>query len=119
VALELCPCAPAERQVVVVRLCGEHDLASAGEVGTRLAEAQTLGLTVVDVSACVFLDSSIIACLIAVRRAQGVLAVVLPPASNAVERALLVTGVTDILTCHHTLREAIDATLASTADRPA
>jgi anti-anti-sigma factor len=113
VALNVWDRIPGAPQVVVVRIRGEHDLASADEVRRRLAEALAIGITVVDLEDCTFLDSSIVASLIAVRRAQGFLALALPPAASAVERTLTVSGVTVIFSCQRSLSDAIDVAVSS------
>jgi anti-sigma B factor antagonist len=113
VRLEVQPSTPRARPVVVVVVRGEVDLGSAEHVRSRLDEAMALGPTVVDLSGCTFLDSSVIACLLAARREQGVLEVVVPSAPGAVERTLAITGLTAVLGCHHSLDGAIAATPAS------
>jgi anti-anti-sigma factor len=100
-------------RVAVVRLRGEHDMASAVEVRRRLDQAVATGPTIVDLSACSFLDSSIIACLIHAYRQQGGLSVVLPAGDSAAYRALLITGLHEFLTCRDSLDEAIEAAIAS------
>jgi anti-anti-sigma factor len=83
----------------VVRLCGEHDLATSAGVREALAPIQ--GSVLVDLSACAFLDSSVPTVLVldACERAHaGQRIELLVPAANAsVRRTLQVSGLTDVL----------------------
>jgi anti-anti-sigma factor len=90
----------------VLRLAGEHDVATAGAVRDALADARDAAV-VVDLTGCTFADSSIIAALLQARRECPAFAVVLPsdPAS-AVVRAFTITDVTAHLACCASLDEA-------------
>ena len=90
----------------VLRLGGEHDLATADAI--RAALLTTTGAAViVDLTECTFADSSIISALLQTRADHAGFAVVLPsdPAS-AVVRAFTIAGVTAHLTCCASLDDA-------------
>ena len=69
--------------VTVLRVQGEHDLATAPSVRAALAEAGDGEALIVDLRDCTFVDSSIIAALLHARQERTAFAVVLPadPAS--------------------------------------
>jgi anti-anti-sigma factor len=100
----------------VLRLGGEHDVATAGAVRDALADARDAAV-VVDLTACTFADSSIISTLLQARRERPAFAVVLPsdPAS-AVVRAFAITDVTAHLACCASLDDA--RRLIETGQRP-
>jgi anti-anti-sigma factor len=85
-----------------VRLCGEHDLATSREVVDALAPLD--GNVLVDLSACEFIDSTIIAALL--NDAQGRaregkrLELLVPPENRTVLRTLEVSGVIDLVPVH-------------------
>ena len=92
-------------RVAVVRLRGEHDVANAPAVRAALDQALETSTVVVDLRACSFLDSSIIACLIHARRQQGGLAIVSPD-DSAPARALTTCGMAQVFDWFGSLDEA-------------
>ena len=93
--------------VTVLRVQGEHDLATAPSVRAALAEAGDGEALIVDLRDCTFVDSSIIAALLHARQERTAFAVVLPadPAS-AVVRAFTIAGLSTHLPCSATLDDA-------------
>jgi anti-anti-sigma factor len=85
-----------------VRLCGEHDLAT-GQ-GIREALEPIHGDVLVDLSACEFIDSSVIVMLLAAhyaaRREGRRLELLLPAENSKVTRTLEVSGARQLLTVH-------------------
>ena len=108
---------PAEERprIVVARFVGGYDIADASVMRERLEQGVVMGPMLVDLSACSFLDSSIIACLVHVHQQQGFLAIVRPPRDTAAARALTVSGMTRIFSCVASVEQAVEATLAATA----
>jgi anti-anti-sigma factor len=86
----------------VVRLCGEHDLATSA--GVREALAPIRGSLLVDLSDCAFLDSSVLTVFVLDARERahdGQRTELLVPAANmTVRRTLQVSGLTEMLTVH-------------------
>jgi anti-anti-sigma factor len=84
----------------VVRLCGEHDLAT--ERDLRDVLRSILGDVLVDLSECEFISSSVIGLLLAdayARKGDGHrLELVVPPENRAVRRTIQVSGI-DKLMC--------------------
>jgi anti-anti-sigma factor len=90
----------------VLRLGGEHDVATAGALRDALADADAAAV-VVDLTDCTFADSSIISVLLHARRERPAFAVVLPSdPTSAVVRAFDITDVTAHLACCASLHEA-------------
>jgi anti-anti-sigma factor len=83
----------------LVRLCGEHDLASGGELRAALTPIQ--GNVLVDLSECSFIDSTTISVLIvdhqARSRAHRRLELLVPPENMYVKRTLEVCGVAKLV----------------------
>jgi anti-anti-sigma factor len=107
------PSAPAF--AAIVRLCGEHDMASASEIAEALRGV--FGDVLVDLSGCSFLDSSTIGVLLEnglQREREGQrLELLAPETSSPVFRTLEIMGVDGILTVHH---ESADGHSASPTD---
>jgi len=86
--------------VAIVALEGEHDLSTAPELRSQLHGALAEGPLVVDLSACTFLDSSILGVLLGgLRRAREEdrgFALVLGTGEPAVRRIFEVTGLTSV-----------------------
>jgi anti-anti-sigma factor len=82
-----------------VRLCGEHDLATGPDIREALKPIH--GDVLVDLSACEFIDSTVIGVLLAdanARKAQGHRLELLVPADNRnIHRTLHVSGVAKLL----------------------
>jgi anti-anti-sigma factor len=89
----------------IVRLCGEHDIASASEIADALSAV--FGDVLVDLSGCSFLDSSTIGVLLKDgqrRDREGQrLELLSPETSSPVSRTLEIMGVDRILATHHKL----------------
>jgi anti-anti-sigma factor len=86
----------------VVSLRGEHDLASAAEV-TRAIGA-IAGNVLVDLTACSFIDSTIIEALIGnakdLEREGHFLEIVAPPENSVILRTLEIVGMRDVMVIH-------------------
>jgi anti-anti-sigma factor len=82
-----------------VRLCGEHDLATGPDIREALTPIH--GDVLVDLSACEFIDSTVIGVLLAdayARKEQGHRLELLVPADNhTIHRTLHVSGVAKLL----------------------
>jgi anti-sigma B factor antagonist len=109
-----------DSRVVLLRLEGEHDLSTVGEMQDLLEGAQGEGAPVViDVSDATFIDSSILAAMVAAhRRAEeeriGLAICTGAPAvagdsHMAVERVLDISGLEEHLQVHSRREEAIAA----------
>jgi anti-sigma B factor antagonist len=100
-----------ENDVVIVRLAGEHDLATRPAVVEELAAATDTGQgVVVDVTDTEFMDASILNAFIA---ADHTLAeterrlTLLTNTASQVSRVLALSGLTDLLPCAETREEAV------------
>jgi anti-anti-sigma factor len=86
----------------IVSLRGEHDLASAAEV-TRAIGA-IAGNVLVDLTACSFIDSTIIEALIGnakdLEREGHFLEIVAPPENTVILRTLEIVGMRDVMVIH-------------------
>jgi anti-anti-sigma factor len=86
----------------IVSLRGEHDLASAAEV-TRAIGA-IAGNVLVDLTACSFIDSTIIEALIGnakdLEREGHFLEIVAPPENSVILRTLEIVGMRDVMVIH-------------------
>jgi anti-anti-sigma factor len=89
----------------VVKLCGEHDIATSEHL--REALAPILGNVLVDLSDCAFVDSSVITALVLDSRERARerqrLELLVPAANTTVTRTLELSGVTEVLTVHRAL----------------
>jgi len=96
--------------VSIVTLRGEHDLHSWSEVTVALANASQRPGVVVDLSACTFLDSTMLTVLLVaakqLRTRDGALAVVISRGSE-VRRLLEVMNVDTLVELHETRAAAI------------
>jgi anti-anti-sigma factor len=96
----------------IVSLCGEHDLASAVDIQETLGSIW--GNVLVDLTACEFIDSTVIGVLVRdyqLRHREGQRLELLVPAENTtISRTLEITGMRDALTIH---RRADSATSAA------
>jgi anti-anti-sigma factor len=94
----------------VVTLAGEHDLFTKGLLEAALREARTASTVIVDLTPCTFIDSTIIATLLAVRHARAHvqrIELAVPATARAVHRALELTGVPAFFATHATLAAAL------------
>jgi anti-anti-sigma factor len=86
----------------VVKLCGEHDLATAADVRRALEPID--GSVLVDLADCQFIDSSVIGVLLrdsqARRRAGHGLELLVPEDNATITRTLTVIGVPDMIPVH-------------------
>ena len=99
------------QDVVVVALRGDHDLSTKRHVSKALAGVRPGTPVVVDLTACTFVDSTIIgvfldACRAGSRPAPAV-AIVLPSDTSYVYRALTVVGLRDLIPLHRSLDAAL------------
>ena len=110
VDVELAPRAPSG-YVALVSLHGEHDLASSDEL--RAALDPIAGDLLVDLSACAFIDSTVIAVLLgkrhALRDAGHRLELVVPAANVPVARVLDVVGMRDLVRVHERMPTGLPA----------
>jgi anti-sigma B factor antagonist len=101
VHVELAPAAP-PGYAALVSLHGEHDLASSDML--RAALAPLLGDLVVDLSACTFMDSTVIGVLLGkcydLRDEGRRLELVLPPENEAISRIVDVVGLRGLMLVH-------------------
>jgi anti-sigma B factor antagonist len=101
--------------VAVVDVLGEHDLTTASELSQRLDSLLGEGLgIVVDLSRATFIDSSVLAALLAASRdagARGSGFAVTVPADEAdgVRRVIEVTGLDQVMTMARDRAGAVDA----------
>jgi anti-anti-sigma factor len=97
-------------EVAVVTLRGEHDLHSWSEVTLALANASQRRSVLVDLSACTFLDSSMLTALLVtakqLRLRGGALAIVVPPDAQ-VRRIFEIMNVHMLVAVHETRAAAL------------
>jgi anti-sigma B factor antagonist len=102
--------------IAVVTLVGEHDLTSKEELGGVLQRAGAQRSILVDLSECTFVDSTVVALIVAAcQRAweqDGRLELVIPRDMATIQRVLKIAGLTSFLTIHETRDEAL-ASLAA------
>ena len=96
-------------QTATIKLRGECDISTAPQVADALARTRHAN-TIVDLSDCEFIDSTIVGVLISAQRdadaRRGQLAVVLPPTANAVvNRVFDMLRLRDVF-CVHASAEA-------------
>jgi anti-anti-sigma factor len=86
----------------VVKLCGEHDIATS--VDLQQALAPICGNVLVDLSDCEFIDSTVITALIVDFQLRGRkghrLELLVPPENRTISRTLAVSGADDLLRVH-------------------
>jgi anti-anti-sigma factor len=86
----------------IVRLVGEHDMATSEAV--LAAFGPIAGDLLVDLSACTFLDSTVIRVVLAAFQEQQRLGrrleLVVPPANATMTRTVEISGIRDVLTVH-------------------
>jgi anti-anti-sigma factor len=95
----------------VTTLSGEHELVTKHLLLEALAQAAPCPNVVIDLTPCSFLDSSILGVFFATHNAQRPgrerLALVLPERSDAVNTAIDLTGVRELVPVHETLDDAL------------
>jgi anti-anti-sigma factor len=93
--------------VTVVRLEGEHDLATVATVEEAFANAPAADALVADLSSCAFIDSSIIRALVRVHQSRARFAVALSTdASAPIPRILEITQLRHVLNCFESIEAA-------------
>jgi anti-anti-sigma factor len=101
IEVELQP-ASAPGYAAIVSLIGEHDVATQREIAEVLAAPD--GNVLIDLSGCGFIDSAVLGALLgraaALRRADRRLELFLPPANQALTRALDAMGIDRVLVVH-------------------
>jgi anti-sigma B factor antagonist len=118
-------CATDSGRVAVIRLVGEHDVATYSAVRRAFLDDQCSAaqLVVIDLAGCTFLDSTVLGVFVgAVRRARGRGArVCAVNATGIVERALSLTGLDDVLagtTQDRVFAEELATAAAPSGERP-
>lgn len=102
----------AQPGIAIVGLFGEHDLSGKQRLRDALARASVRLNVLVDLSACTFIDSSVIGALFAARsqlaEQGGRLELVIPPEATAVRRVADLTILGTLLTIHETTAAGCD-----------
>jgi anti-sigma B factor antagonist len=95
----------------LVRLHGEHDVATGDAVAAALAAAAGHNHVVVDLAHCTFIDSTLITRLLGaakrMRERGGTLELVVPEEANAVRRTLELANVQMVLPFHASFAAAL------------
>jgi anti-anti-sigma factor len=95
----------------IVSLNGEHDLAMSDELVATLAPID--GNLLIDLSACEFIDSTVIGAVIAksieLARAGSRLELIVPAANGVVTRVIDIVGLRTLMTVHDQLPSATPA----------
>ena len=111
----------AQPGIAVVGLFGEHDLSGKARLTEALATASARLNVLVDLSACTFMDSSVIGALLLARsqlaERGGRLELVIPPEARAVRRIAELTTLGNLLPIHES-QSAGCASLLDTPDVP-
>jgi anti-anti-sigma regulatory factor len=99
IEIHLNPVATRDGAPTVVRLCGEHDLATVADLHRALGSVE--GSVLVDLTDCAFIDSTVIRALIIeahTRELDGsTLELLVPPENTTIMRTLTVAGVGGLL----------------------
>jgi anti-anti-sigma factor len=102
---------PTSPPAVDIELRGEHDLSTEPRVTQALAATAGYGRVLVDLSECTFADSALVAALgVAredMRRRDGRIEVVIPPAARAARRLAELTQLADIVPIYESLDAVI------------
>jgi anti-sigma B factor antagonist len=97
--------------IALVKLRGEHDIASKQRLGEALACASARPNVLVDLSECTFMDSSVIAAFFHARKKLaergGRLELVIPPQANTIQRVAKITRLGASLPIHETQGAAV------------
>jgi anti-anti-sigma factor len=107
---------------VVISLSGDHDLSTKSRLIDALARVRQQQWVVIDLQRCTFVDSTIIAAILAACR-RGVarepsVSVVLPDDTSYVWRALSVMGLRDLVPAHVSIEAALEAAPNAENARP-
>jgi len=96
--------------VIVLRLIGDHDLATKPSLVAELAALPPEAAVVIDLTDCTFVDSTVIGAILNARRPERTrVSLVLPPDTSYVMRALSVLGVSDLMPVHPSIEAALEA----------
>jgi anti-anti-sigma factor len=99
--------------VAIVALRGEHDLSTQAEVAQALTRASEYPDVLVDLSACTFMDSSVIAALVRTSRSlesnDRRLELIIPVEANTVQRIAELTNIAALIPIHETREQGIAA----------
>ena len=94
--------------VIVLTLIGDHDLATKPALAEALDGLAPEAAIVIDLTRCTFIDSTVIGAILSARRPDRPrVALVLPPDTSYVVRALSVIGVRDLLPVHPSVEAAL------------
>lgn len=99
------------RDLAIVELRGEHDLAGKAELNEALGAASDRANVLVDLSACTFVDSTVIALLLSAGKQTdergGRFELVISPETGAVHRIATLIGLESLLPIHETRADAL------------
>jgi anti-anti-sigma regulatory factor len=100
---------------MVVSLIGDHDLATKPDLLEALAGVRRGSRLIIDLHACTFVDSTIIAAILAAFQAHGPgrpdISVVMPPDTSYASRALSIVGLRDLVPTHLSIEAALTPAL--------
>ena len=97
------------RPAAIIRLCGEHDIATASEMKAAVDSFSADAPLIIDATECSFMDSSILGAMVTCRRGRPAFALVVPDdVSAAVTRAVEVTSLGHVLNACRSLPAAIE-----------
>lgn len=103
----------AVRGRVVISLSGDHDLSTKPRLIDALVRLRQEQWVVIDLQRCTFVDSTIIAAILAACRRgaarEPTVSVVLPDDASYVCRALSVIGLRDLVPAHLSIEAALEA----------
>jgi anti-sigma B factor antagonist len=107
-SVEVETCAPG---AIVVTLRGEHDLNTRGAFSDALESAGGEADVLVDLSACSFIDSTMIGALVLAFQTRSErghrIELTIPAAAHAIQRVAKVAGLTTFMTIHETREEGL------------
>jgi anti-anti-sigma regulatory factor len=88
---------------------GEHDLSTKARLVEQFERARMASIVIVDLTACTFIDSTIIAAILAQRlaRPRQRVEIVLPPAGSEPHRALHIGAMPELIATYPTLERAL------------
>lgn len=117
---------PETPHLAFVELRGEHDLSTVPALAEAFEEASAHTGTLVDLTECTFIDSSVIASLLRAAQAanarNGMFLIVIPPEQERVTRVADLTGLVELLDVRASREAALlsieQALEASAPERP-
>ena len=99
---------PEPGDVIVLTLTGDHDLATKPLLVAELAEVTPATAIIIDLTRCTFIDSTVIGAILGARLpGPSRIALVLPPDTSYVVRALSVIGMRDLLPVYPSVEAAL------------